>query len=133
MSEAQDPQLPPAVNPETKPFWDAAAQGKLLVQALHGLRRAALLSARHLPVLPLRRHRVAWRPAGTGTIYTYSVMRRRARCRTRIAYVTLDEGVTMMTNIVDCDFDATERSARRVKVVFKPSEDGPPVPMFTPA
>ena len=39
-----------------------------------------------------------WQTAsGTGTIYTYSVMRR-AEIPYAIAYVTLDEGVTMMTN-----------------------------------
>jgi uncharacterized OB-fold protein len=48
-----------------------------------------------------------------------------------LAYVTLDEGVTMMTNIVDCDLDAI-RIGQRVRLVFKPSEGGPSVPMFTP-
>jgi uncharacterized OB-fold protein len=38
----------------------------------------------------------------------------------------------MMTNIVDCDFDKL-RIGQDVKVVFKPTEDGPPLPMFTPA
>jgi uncharacterized OB-fold protein len=45
--------------------------------------------------------------------------------------VTLDEGVTMMTNLVDCDLDAI-RIGQRVRLVFKPSEGGPPVPMFAP-
>jgi uncharacterized OB-fold protein len=49
-----------------------------------------------------------------------------------IAYVTLEEGPTMMTNIVDCDLDAV-RIGQAVRVVFKPSEGGPPVPMFAPA
>jgi len=49
-----------------------------------------------------------------------------------LAYVTLEEGVTMMTNIVDCDLDAI-RIGQAVRVVFKPTEGGPPVPMFTPA
>ena len=49
-----------------------------------------------------------------------------------IAYVTLDEGVSMLTNIVDCDLD-TVKIGMRVKVTFKPSDGGPPVPMFTPA
>jgi len=48
-----------------------------------------------------------------------------------LAYVTLEEGVTMMTNIVDCDLDAI-RIGQRVRLVFKPAEGGPPVPMFTP-
>jgi hypothetical protein len=49
-----------------------------------------------------------------------------------IAYVSLDEGVTMMTQIVDCDLAAL-KIGQKVKLVFKPTEgDGPPVPMFTP-
>jgi uncharacterized OB-fold protein len=49
-----------------------------------------------------------------------------------IAYVTLDEGVTMMTQIVDCDL-ASLKIGQKVKLVFKPTtEEGPPVPMFTP-
>lgn len=43
-----------------------------------------------------------------------------------IAYVTLDEGVTMLTNLVDCDLDRIAIGAT-VRVVFKDS-----VPMFTP-
>ena len=58
---------------------------------------------------------------------------RRAPVPYAIAYVTLDEGPTMMTNIVDCDLDAI-RIGQAVRVVFKPTEDGgPPVPMFSPA
>lgn len=38
----------------------------------------------------------------------------------------------MMTNIVDCDLNAI-CIGENVKVVFKPTEGGPPVPMFTPA
>jgi uncharacterized OB-fold protein len=49
-----------------------------------------------------------------------------------IAYVRLEEGATMLTNIVDCDFNAL-KVGLEVKLVFKPSEGGPPVPMFTPA
>jgi uncharacterized OB-fold protein len=49
-----------------------------------------------------------------------------------MAYVTLDEGVTMLTNITNCDLD-TLKIGQRVKVVFKPTEDGNMLPMFTPA
>ena len=69
--------------------------------------------------------------SGRGTIYSYSVMRR-VPVPYAIGYVTLEEGVTMMTNIVDCDLDAV-RIGQRVRVVFKPTDGGPPVPMFTPA
>jgi uncharacterized OB-fold protein len=48
-----------------------------------------------------------------------------------IAYVTLDEGPAMMTNLVDCDLDAL-RIGQPVRVVWMPTDGGPPVPMFTP-
>ena len=48
-----------------------------------------------------------------------------------IAYVTLAEGPTMMTNIVDCDASQLKIGAA-VTLVFKPSETEYPVPMFTP-
>jgi uncharacterized OB-fold protein len=46
--------------------------------------------------------------------------------------VTLDEGVSMMTNIVDCD-PATVKIGQKVKVVFKPREDGSKIACFAPA
>jgi uncharacterized OB-fold protein len=69
---------------------------------------------------------------GTGTIYTYSVTRRGTPVPYAIAYVTLDEGVRMMTNIVDCDLD-TVRIGQKVKVVFRKTEGGVSVPVFSPA
>ena len=120
----------PPVNPEVKPFFDAAAQGRLLIKKC-----AACGELHHYPraLCPFCfSDRTEWMPAsGRGTIYSYSVMRR-VPVPFAIAYVTLEEGVTMMTNIVDCDLDAI-RIGQPVKVVFKPTEGGPPVPMFTPA
>jgi uncharacterized OB-fold protein len=57
---------------------------------------------------------------------------RRASVPYALAYVTLEEGVTMLTNIVGCDFDTT-RIGQAVKVVFAPAEGGMTVPMYTPA
>ena len=121
----------PEPNPETKPFWDAAAEGKLLIK------RCRACGEAHYYPRALCPHcfsaETAWQEAkGEGTIYSYSVVRRGAPVPYAIAYVTLAEGVTMMSNIVDCDLDAV-RIGQKVRVVFKPSEGGPPVPMFTPA
>jgi len=120
----------PQTNPEIQPFFDAAAQGKLMVK-----RCAACGQAHHYPraICPhCGSDRTEWREAsGQGTIYSYSVMRR-VPAPYAIAYVALTEGVTMLTNIVDCDLDAL-RIGQQVKVVFKPTEGGPPVPMFTRA
>ena len=118
----------PLVNPEVKPFFDAAAQGKLL------LKHCAACGKLHFYPRTICPHcfsdRTEWQEAkGTGTIYSYSVMRHGAPYV--IAYVTLDEGVTMLTNIVDCDLEAV-RIGQKVRVVFKPSEGGALVPMFMP-
>ena len=121
----------PAVNPEIKPYFDAAGEGKLLVKKCK-----ACGQYHHYP-RALCPHcfsdQTEWTEAkGTGTVYTYSVLRRGAPVPYCIAYVTLDEGVTMMTNIVDCDLDAV-KIGMKVKVAFKPTDGGPSVPVFTPA
>jgi uncharacterized OB-fold protein len=120
----------PPTNPETQPFWDAAARGTLLLK-----RCTACGELHYYPrvICPFcGSDRTEWSPAsGRGTIYSYSVFRR-APIPYAIAYVTLAEGPTMMTNIVDCDLDAI-RIGQAVRVSFKPTEGGPPVPMFSPA
>lgn len=121
----------PAVNPENKPWFDAAAEGRLLLK-----RCGDCGEYHHYPraICPFCfSANTAWVEAkGTGSVHTYSVLRRGVPVPYCIAYVTLDEGVSMMTNIVDCDLD-TVRIGQKVKVVFKPTEGGPPVPMFAPA
>ncbi|HZT87180.1 MAG TPA: Zn-ribbon domain-containing OB-fold protein [Stellaceae bacterium] len=120
----------PQPNLETQPFWDAAAQGKLLIKKCTACGEPHFYPRALCPFC--FSDKTEWQQAsGRGTIYTYSVMRR-TPVPYAIAYVTLDEGPTMMTNIVDCDLDAI-RIGQKVKLVFKPSDGGPPVPMFTPA
>ena len=82
-----------------------------------------------MPVLLQRQGRSGCRPKARATIYTYSVTRRGGPVPYCIAYVTLDEGVKMMTNIVDCDLD-TIKIGQKVKVAFKKSEGGVSIPMF---
>ncbi|MEZ5658096.1 MAG: OB-fold domain-containing protein [Burkholderiaceae bacterium] len=121
----------PIVYPDNEAFWAAAGEGRLLV------RHCLACDAPHWYPRPLCPHcgsdRTEFRDtAGKGTIYSVSVTRRAGPQPFAIAYVTLDEGVTMMTHIVDCDLDEV-RIGDRVEVVFKPSDGGPPVPMFKPA
>jgi uncharacterized OB-fold protein len=129
--ERQERKIPaPTPNLETQAFWDAAAQGKLVLKFC-----TACGQAHHYPraICPhCFSDKTEWRPAsGNGTIYSYTVMRR-APVPYAIAYVTLDEGVAMLTNLIDCDFDKL-KIGQRVAVVFKPTDGGPPVPMFRPA
>ena len=60
--------------------------------------------------------------SGRGTIYSVSVMKRAPEVYA-VAYVTLEEGPTMMTNIVDCDFD-TVAIGQKVQVTWRPTRRG---------
>jgi hypothetical protein len=127
----QERKIPaPEANPETRPFWEAAAQGRLLIGKCKACGKPHYYPRALCPFCGS--DATEWVQAGGGgSVYSYSVMRR-VPVPYALAYVTLDEGVTMMTNIVDCDLDAI-RIGQRVRVVFKPTEGGPPVPMFSPA
>ena len=126
---AQRKITPPPVNPETKAFWDGAAQGKLLLKKCLACGQIHYYPRALCPYC--FSDRTEWLPAsGRARVYAYSVMRR-APVPYAIAYVSLEEGVTIMTNLVDCDFDHI-RIGDKVRLVFKPSDGGPPVPMFTP-
>ena len=120
----------PEPNPETQNFCDAAKEGKLLIMKCKDTGNPYFYPRARSPFTGS--DNVEWvEAAGTGEIYTFSVMKR-AKIPYCIAYVRLDEGVTMMTNIVDTDLDKVA-IGQKVKVVFKPTENGLPVPMFTPA
>lgn len=119
----------PPPSPESQRYWQAASEGRLDVRKC-----GACGKLHHYPraVCPFCfADATEWQTAsGRGTIYSYSVMRR-AEVPYAIAYVTLAEGVTMLTNIVDCDFDRLA-VGQAVRLVFKPTDGGPPLPVFTP-
>jgi uncharacterized protein len=121
----------PAMNPGDEPYFQAAGEGKLLLKKCNDCGEV-----HHYPraLCPFCwSQKVEWVQAkGTGEIYTYSITRRGGPVPYCIAYVTLDEGPRMMTNIVDCDLD-TIKIGQRVKVTFKKTEGGASVPCFAPA
>lgn len=117
-------------NPETKAFWQAAAEGRLLVPKCKSCGRAHWYPRRICPHCASSEIEVQ-EAEGTGEVYSYSIMRR-AKVPYAIAYVRLAEGTTMMTNIVDCDFDEIH-VGMPVKLVFKQSPEDYPLPMFTKA
>ena len=118
----------PPFDIESQPFYEAAAKGKFLIRRCtacgkpHWFPRASC---------PFCLGETAWEEAsGRGVIYSYSVMRRVTPAYA-IAYVKLAEGPTMLSNLVECDFDSLA-IGQAVEVVFKPSLDGPPIACFKP-
>ena len=131
MADNKERPIPaPLVNPETEPFWVAARDGRFLIKGCTACDRNHWYPRAICP--HCFSDQTEWKQmSGKGKIYSYTVMRR-APVPYAIAYVTLDEGVTMLTNIVDCDLDAL-KIGQPVSVVFKPTDGGPPMPMFKPA
>jgi uncharacterized OB-fold protein len=132
MADRKERAIPaPLTNPETEPFWAAAREGRFLIKACTACGKAHWYPRAVCP--HCLSDRTEWRESGgAGTIYSVSVMKRAPEVYA-VAYVTLDDGPTMMTNIVDCDYDALA-IGQRVQVTFRPTGgDGPPFPQFRPA
>lgn len=118
----------PTPSPDTAEFWRAAAEHRFL------LRRCLSCARTHWyprAVCPHCLGDTEWVDGPTtGTIYSYTVMRR-APEPYAVAYVALDGGPTMLTNLVACDFDAL-RVGQAVMLAWVNTDGGPPVPCFTP-
>lgn len=128
MTTATRTYIDPPAAVGTERYWDAARNGKLMIMQCNGCGEAY-----HYP-RPLCPHCFSedteWlETAGTGVIYSYSVMRR-ADPPFAIGYVTLDEGPTLMTNFVDCDFEALA-IGQPVRLAFVDTEGGYRLPVFT--
>ena len=76
--------------------------------------------------------------SGRSTLYTWSVVRRNDlppfpdRVPYVAAIVELAEGPRMMTNVVECDFDALE-VGMALEAVFHPTSDEVTIVQFRPA
>ncbi len=122
----------PQGNPETRPFWDAAREGRLMVGRCAACGRAHYYPRSICPFC-FTEGAALEAAAGTGVIYTLSITYRGAPEPYAIGYVQLEEGPRILTNLVGAPLDRF-RIGDRVRVVFVPTEVGaPPVPMFEPA
>jgi uncharacterized OB-fold protein len=127
----------PTPDEDTRPFWDAARAGRLVIKRCRACGRAHHYPRPFCPYCWSRD--VAWEDArGTGTVYTYSVVHQNdlPPFNERVPYVAaiveLDEGPRAMTNIIDCDIDAL-RVGMRVAVEFRAISEDICVPVFRPA
>ncbi len=119
----------PRPSPDTLPYWQAAQEGRLLVKRCRACGDAHFYPRVYCPFCFSAD--TAWEQAsGRGVIYSYSIARKAATPYVP-AYITLEEGPCMMSNIVGAD-PAGLYIGQAVRVVFEPSENGQPIPMFRP-
>lgn len=123
--------LPAAgTNPETEPFVAAAREGRFVLPVCDDCGRAHWYPRAVCPHCGSTR--IGWKAAsGKGTVYSHSTMWR-VEAPYTLAYVTLDEGPTMLTNLVGAPLDSW-RIGQAVSVRFQNAEDGVPVAVFGPA
>ena len=118
----------PNVLPDVAEYWNGANRGKLLIKTCMDCCRNHFYPRAICP--HCLSANTAWIEAsGKGWIYSYSTMGEGALSYT-LAYITLEEGVTMMSNLVQCELK-TISIGQPVKVVFGRSATGQAVPLFT--
>lgn len=130
----------PEVNPETAPFWDATARGELLVKQCEDC--ASLIWYPRSVCPECGSPRTRWQPvSGRGRVYSYTVNHRGEgpywdRAPYVLAYVELDEGPRLMTNIVAPDDGKLDDSVLAVglpvEVTFHDTGEGSALPRFRP-
>jgi uncharacterized OB-fold protein len=137
--ETSLPAPAPFVNPEVKTFWDATAEGRLLLPKCEDCQSVIWFPRPFCPECASLR--ITWIEAsGRGKVYSFTINRRgtadlpeyRNSGTYVLAYVELEEGPRVMTNIVDCDPD-TVHIGQSVTVVFHDTGQGNALPRFRPA
>ena len=124
-------------NLESQPFWDATGEGRI---DLPRCTSCGLVVFYPRGVCPdCQSTDLVWETmAGTGEVYSFSITRSGGSRRWRehlpyvVAYVKLDEGPTMLTNVVGCDPETVE-IGMRVKAVFDDTGEGHALVRFEPA
>ena len=119
----------PVPDPTTQPFWDAAAEGRFLIGLCKDTGKH-FFPPRGVSPFTLSPNVELVPASGQGEVYSYSVMRTKEPYIP--AMVELAEGPRVFTNLVDVAPEAV-RIGMAVTLVFRPSEGGPPTPMFRPA
>jgi uncharacterized OB-fold protein len=138
MADAPSPRFDlPTIEAESKPFWDAAKEGKFLI-----LRCNTCGEAHHYPrpfCPSCWSEDVAWEEAsGRATLYTWSTifMNDLPPFGSKIPYVAgavdLEEGPRVMTNIVGVEPDQLQAGMALV-VDFEALNDDISAPVFRPA
>jgi hypothetical protein len=128
------PTRAPFVDVETQEFWAATAEKKLLLPKCDTCGTVIWYPKQLCP--SCHSTETSWFEAtGEGEIYSFTVSRRgegawREAAPYVLAYVELDEGPRVLTNIVDTD-PGSVRIGQRVRVVFDDTGEGNALIRFT--
>jgi uncharacterized OB-fold protein len=129
----------PEMTPLTRPFWDAAARGRLVMQRC-GECRSWVWCPRPACV-ECGGAKLEWTPlSGRGAVFAFTVIREVVGRALRgfasdipyvAAWVDLEEGPRICSNIVGCPIDRVT-IGMPVEVVFEQAAEGIFLPKFRP-
>ena len=121
----------------TAPFWDATRDRKLLVQWCTTCEQPIFYPREVCP--QCLGTDLEWQAsAGTGVVYAVSIQHRPAtpvmsgRVPYVVALVDLDDGIRLMSNLVDCE-PGEVAAGTSVELCWEPMSDGRHLPQFRPA
>lgn len=131
MSERRSELYPPAV----EAYWDAAADGRLTVPQCDECEETFFPPRAACPYCLSESLRLI-EATGTGEVYSYSIVRTdghpaRQEPPYPIALISLDDGPTVFSTIVDCPVDDVA-VGMRVTAEFKELGSERVLPVFTP-
>jgi uncharacterized OB-fold protein len=126
----------PTPDDTTRPFWEAAREGRFLIRRCRDCGRAHYYPRPFCP--SCWSGAVDWEDAsGRASLYTWSVVHQNdlppwpERVPYVAAVVDLDEGPRVMTNVVECEFERLTIDMA-LQVTFRPASDEVTVPVFRP-
>ena len=133
--KAQPKRFEPPVGEASERFWEATKDQRFLIQWCDACAKTIFYPREVCPTC-LSSDSLDWRQAkGTGTIYAASVQEKPAnplmadRVPYVVALVELDEGIRIMSNVINCEpYDATV--GKSVQLTWEPLSDGRHLPQW---
>jgi uncharacterized OB-fold protein len=136
MADPRRPQ-PSFPEPDTQPFWDATKQHELRYQTCDSCKAVVYFPRRHCPFC--MSFDLSWQTSkGEGTVYTCTVVRQighpffRPLAPYVVAWIDMDEGFRVLSNVVGVDDPTSVTIGRRVRVTWEDQEEGLSIPVFEP-
>lgn len=128
--------MEPPASEVTEPFWEATRERRLLLQWCVPCNEAVFYPREACP--RCLGTALEWRASGgRGVVYAVSIQHKPAfpglagKVPYAVVLVDLDEGVRLMSNVVECDVDDVVIGLP-VEVTWEPLSDGRNLPQFRP-